>query len=83
MNRTSDTVAGHPVATVADQLTLPFLTDDQAATIDAAREAVDRATANAVAARRTVEAAELARLGGQLAELLEANAGGYRAAARR
>lgn len=62
----------------AGQLALPFLTAEYAAAIDAAREVVDRQQAKALMARRVVEAAELARLGGQLVAMLEANAAAAR-----
>jgi hypothetical protein len=64
------------------QLELPFLTANQAATIDAARVAVDRAATNAIAARRPVEADELIRLGAQLTDMLNANAAAHRASTR-
>ena len=65
-----------------EQLTLPFLTPDQAATIDGARAAIDRAQAHALAGRRWAEADELGRLGTQLVDLLEANAAAVRAVQR-
>jgi hypothetical protein len=55
---------------------LPF---DAVLTIEAARVAVDRAHGNALAARRFIEADELARLGDQLVDLLERNAATVRA----
>ena len=61
------------------QLALPFLTPDDAATIDAARFAVMRAEGQALAARRLAEADELARLGAQLIDMLERNATAVRA----
>lgn len=56
------------------QMSLPFLTVDEAATIDQAREAIDRAQTKAWMARRTVEAVELGRLGERLVDILERNA---------
>lgn len=61
------------------QLSLPFLTADQAATIDAARAAIERSH---TACRRPAEAAELARIGADLVALLEANAAAYHQARR-
>jgi hypothetical protein len=61
-----------------DQLTLPFLTVDQAATLDAARSAIDRAHGHALSGRRWAEADELGRLGDQLVAMLDANAAAVR-----
>lgn len=61
------------------QLALPFLTVDDAATIDAARVAIERAMTFAVGNRRAAEADELARLGDQLVGMLERNAAAVRA----
>lgn len=58
----------------AGQMELPFLTLDDAATIDHARAAVNRAHGNALAARRFAEADELGRLGDRLVDMLERNA---------
>ena len=63
----------------ADQLRLPFLTLDDAATIDHARAAIDRSQGNALAGRRFVEADELGRLGARLVDMLERNAQAVRA----
>jgi hypothetical protein len=57
-----------------EQLEIPFLTPERAATVDAARAAVARAEGNALAGRRLVEADELHRLGEQLVAILEDNA---------
>jgi hypothetical protein len=61
------------------QLELPFLTADDVATIDQAREAIDRAHHNAIVARRPVEADELERLGDALVAIIERNAAANRA----
>lgn len=61
------------------QLALPFLSVDEAATIDQARAAVDRAQGHALAARRLLEADELGRLGDRLVDILERNAAAVRA----
>jgi streptogramin lyase len=52
------------------QLELALLTDDELATIDAARVAADRAVAAALAARRFLEADEQGRLATQLERIL-------------
>lgn len=62
----------------AGQLSLPFLTLEEAGTIHAAQEAIARATGSAVAGRRYFEAEELARIGAELVEMLERNAAGAR-----
>jgi hypothetical protein len=58
---------------VTAQMELPFLTVDQAATIDAARAAIDRFQGAAIAARRWHDADELGRIGTKLVEILDAN----------
>jgi hypothetical protein len=62
------------------QLALPFLEPEDVATIDHARAAVDRAQGHALAARRLLEADELARLGDRLVDILERNATAVRSA---
>lgn len=52
------------------QLTLPFLTADDVATIDQAAAAIERATTRAVAARHTAEADQLDQLGARLLDIL-------------
>lgn len=71
-----------PADTASGQLALPFLTIDDAVTIDAARAAVRRAANAALSARRLTEAAELDRLGDQLIDMLERNAAATRSAVR-
>lgn len=70
----------HPSNVTGTQLVLPFLTVDEAATIDQAREAIDRAQTKAWMARRTIEADELGRLGDRLVAILERNAAAARSA---
>lgn len=83
MDPTPRNVPAHPATNQTPcQLELPLLDATDAATIDAARVAVDRALQHAVAARRLIEADELARLGAQLVELLDRNAAAHRAARR-
>lgn len=64
------------------QLALPFLTPEEAGAIHAAREAVARSEAAAIARRHPSEAAELARIGDELVALLERNAAAARACNR-
>ncbi len=68
-----------PANPALGQQALPFLDQDDVATIDAARAAVLRAENAALSARRLSEAAELGRLGDQLIDLLERNATATRA----
>ena len=70
----------HPAT--PEQIELPFLTPERAATIGAARVAVQRAMTFANGNRRPWEADELARLGEQLVKMLEDNATAYRATTR-
>lgn len=63
-----------------EQPALPFLTVDQAATLDAARAAIERAQTKAWMARRGAEADELGRIGDELVAMLEANAAATREA---
>lgn len=58
---------------------LPFLTLDDATTIDAARTAVRRAEEHALAGRRVLDAAELRDVGDRLVDMLERNAAAVRA----
>ena len=74
MPRSPQSVDAH----TPEQLVLPFLTPERARVIDAARAAVARAEGNALAARRLLEAEELRRLGGDLIDMLEANAAAVR-----
>jgi hypothetical protein len=64
---------------MSNQLVLPFLTVEDAGTLHAAAVAIDRAVGSAVAARRMWEAAELARVGAELLDILERNATAARA----
>jgi uncharacterized protein YecT (DUF1311 family) len=57
-----------------DQPELPFLTPDQAATLEGARAAIERAQQKAWMGRRNAEADELGRIGDELIAMLEANA---------
>jgi uncharacterized protein YecT (DUF1311 family) len=57
-----------------NQPALPFLTPDQAATLEGARAAIERAQQKAWMARRNAEADELGRIGDELIAMLEANA---------
>ena len=74
----SNSTRRRDTAHVSTQLALPFLTPDDAATVDAARAAVARAHGHALANRRLLEADELERLGHQLVDMLQRNAAAVR-----
>lgn len=63
-----------PLRVEPGQLTLPFLTADDVATIDQAAAAIERATTRAIAARHTAEADELDALGARLLDIITRNA---------
>jgi hypothetical protein len=65
---------------VSDQLTLPFLTDDDLAALDVADAAIDRAVGHAVIAGRLADADQLAATGERLRELVARNAAAVRGA---
>jgi hypothetical protein len=50
---------------------LPLLTAADVATLDAARDAIDRAQGHALAGRRFIEAEELGRIGSELVRMLD------------
>jgi len=77
---TSGTVPDHPARRHGEglQLTLPFLTADDVATLDAAADAIQRATGHAVAGGRLVEADQLAALGDRLVDIIVRNADRHR-----